>query len=75
MLPPEPSNPTTAGPGKCNIAEAEDKDFPRATMNMFKDLREGVNKSLHEIWKNTNKQWNEVMKTVQDLKVEMGSLK
>jgi hypothetical protein len=49
VLPPEPSNPTTAGPGKCNIAEAEDKDFPRAVMNMFKDLREDMNKSINEI--------------------------
>jgi hypothetical protein len=51
VLPPEPSNPTTAGPEKCNIAEAEDKDFPRAVMNMFKDLREDMNKSINEIWK------------------------
>ena len=48
VLPPEPSNPTTAGPGKCNIAE--DKDFTRAVINMYKDLKEDMNKSINEIW-------------------------
>lgn len=32
------------GPDKCNIAEAYDKDFKIATMSMFKDLKEDMDK-------------------------------
>lgn len=30
---------------------------------MFKDLNEDMNKSLNKDYENTNKQWNEIMKT------------
>ena len=42
--PPEPSNRITEEPEKDNIAEAQDKDIKMAVMNMFRDLREVVNK-------------------------------
>ena len=34
-----------------------------------------MNKSLKQIYENTNKQWKEMNKTVKDLKVERESLK
>lgn len=37
---------------------------------MFKDLKKDINKSLNGVYKNTNKQQDEVMKTVQDIKVK-----
>lgn len=43
-LPPPYNNltqpPYTVSPGKCNIIEAQDKDFKIATVNMFKNLKE-----------------------------------
>ena len=35
---------------------------------MFKDFKENVNESLNEVCECTNKQWNEIMNTVQDMK-------
>ena len=53
MSPPEPS---IAGPEYSNIPEAQDKDFKIGTMNMFKDLKEDMDKSPQEGCENT--QWN-----------------
>lgn len=39
-------------------------------MDMFKDFKEDRNESINEFCENTIKQWNEVMKTVQDMKME-----
>jgi hypothetical protein len=54
MSPVELSNPTTADPEKCNINESPGRDFKIAIMNMFKDLKEDINKSLNEVCENTN---------------------
>ena len=48
MCPLESSNPTIVGPEKCNVAEAQDKDFKVPTINMFKDLEEDTKKCLNE---------------------------
>jgi len=42
------------GSEKCSPAEALDKEVTGALRNMFKDLREGGNKSSHGICENTN---------------------
>lgn len=42
-------------------------------MNMSKDLKEDINKSLMKSVK--LKQWNEIMNTVQIMKVQIESLK
>jgi hypothetical protein len=39
-------------------------------VNTFKDLKEDINKSLKEVYENTKKLWNEIMKTVQDVKIK-----
>lgn len=67
----ESSNTTTVGPIKCNIAKAQDKKFKTAIVNMLKDLKEDMNRSFKEICKNTKKQWNEMMNTLQDNKIEI----
>ena len=35
---------------------------------MFRNLKEDMNKPLSEVNESTNKQWNEMMKTVQEMK-------
>lgn len=35
----EPSNPTTVGPEKFNIANTQDTDFKITIMNIFKDFK------------------------------------
>lgn len=56
MFPLNPSNSTTVGhiAEYCNIAEAQDKDFKIAFLNMIETLKEKINKSLKEINENTN---------------------
>ena len=54
MPSPEASNFMVIGPKQCNLAEAQDKDFKIAIMNMLKDLKEEINKSANEIYENTN---------------------
>ena len=50
----EPSNLTTVGPENCNTAEAQDKDLKVDITNMIEVPEEDVNKSLKEIYENTN---------------------
>lgn len=53
---PEPSITTTVDPEKCNMAEAQDKDFEIGFMNVMKDTEEDMNNSINKINENTNKQ-------------------
>ena len=41
---PETNNPIVMGFRKSNLAEAQQKDFQIAIMNMFKNLREDMSK-------------------------------
>lgn len=47
---------------KCNKAEAQDKDFKEASMNMFENLKRHINKYFKEIYK-TQTNMNEMKKT------------
>lgn len=49
LLPPEASTPK-----KCNSAEAQDKGFKTAIMNVVKDLKEDRSKCLNKGCENTN---------------------
>lgn len=49
ISPIEPRNPTIIGPEKYNIAETYEKGFKISIMNMFKDLKEPMNKSISKI--------------------------
>lgn len=42
------------GPEKFSVAEVQDKDFKIVILNMLKDIKENINKSLNEIYGNTN---------------------
>ena len=53
MSPLESSNPAATSTEKCNITQAQDKDFKISIMNMFKDHEEDVDKWLNEDHENT----------------------
>lgn len=53
MPPPEHSNSITVGLKKCNVTEAQHKDFKITIKNMFKDVKE-VTKLISELCESTN---------------------
>lgn len=55
----------TAGPEKCNTAEAQDKDFKKAVMNALERLKEDRDIPLNEVCENTNSgtEWQKPFKT------------
>lgn len=71
MSPLKASNPSKVGPEKGNIVEAQDKDLKKTFMNIIEVLKEKMNKSLFKNYENTNKQWKEIKRNGQDLKVEI----
>ena len=44
-------------------------------MNMFKDLKEDMNKSLNEVCENTKELLSKIMKAIKVVKLEIESLK
>lgn len=38
---------------------------------MLNDLKGDMSKSIHKIYENSNKLWNEIKNTAQDMKVEI----
>lgn len=48
------SSPTTIDLEKCNIAKTQNKYFKIVFVNILGVLRDEINKSLEEIWENTN---------------------
>lgn len=48
---PEPSNPTTVGLEKCNTGKQQKKGS-KIAMNIIKDLKNNINKSLNEAHQN-----------------------
>lgn len=76
MSPVESSNPTIVGFENCNIAEEQDKELKITFMNIIKVLKEKMNEGLKEIYKKKKlKEWNEINKADQDLKIETESIK
>jgi hypothetical protein len=51
MSPPDPSNHTAVDPEKLNTAEAQNKDFKIAAVDMLKDLKE-ILISINDIYGN-----------------------
>ena len=49
MSPLKFSNPTTASPEYCDIADTQEKDLNLTFMNIIEVLKEEINKSLREI--------------------------
>lgn len=54
MSPLKHRRPTTVGTVKCNIYEAQDKDYKTALTNTLKVFKETMNKSINGICENTN---------------------
>lgn len=69
--PPEAINPTAMLPEKRNLDETQNMDFKIAIMTMFKDLKDHMNKYLIEDLGNRKNKLNEIVKTIQDIKVEL----
>lgn len=49
MPPPEAKNPTMLSPEKSNLSKAQNKNFKIEIMNLFKDLKEDINKCINKI--------------------------
>jgi hypothetical protein len=71
----EPHSPTIASPGYTITPEKQDMDLKSLLMMMMEDYRKEINNSLKEIQKNTSNQVKESNKTIQDLKIEVETLK
>jgi septal ring factor EnvC (AmiA/AmiB activator) len=70
----EPSSPTIASPGYTNTPEKQDSDLKSHLMKMIEKFKEDINSSLKEIQENII-QLKELKKTVQDLKIEIATIK
>lgn len=66
MLPPEPRNPSTEDPEKCNTAETQDKEFKTSSITMFKGFKDNTDKSYDDVY--GNKQLNRIMKKIYNMK-------
>lgn len=75
MSPVESSNPTIVGFENCNIAGEQDKELKITFMNIIKVLKEKMNEGLKEIYKKNPKEWNEMNKADQDMKIKTESIK
>ena len=86
----EPNSPTIASPGYTITPEKQDMDLKSLLMMMMEDfkkeiqentgkqleaLKEETQKSLKELQENTTKQVKELNKTIQDIKVEVETIK
>lgn len=61
----ESSNPTTVGPEKCHIAEAQVKDLKIGLVNMLEVLKEEMSRLIKEIYENidSKRKWRKQIKT------------
>jgi hypothetical protein len=71
----EPRSATTASPEYTNTSENQDADLKSYLMKIIVSLKVDINKSLKEIQDSTIKQVKELNKVVQDLKVEVETIK
>jgi hypothetical protein len=70
----EPNSPTIASPGYIITPEKQDMDLKSLIM-MMEDNRKEINNSLEEIQENTSNQVKELKKIIQDLKIEVETIK
>jgi septation ring formation regulator EzrA len=71
----EPSSATTLSPGYPNTPEKQDLGIKSQHMNMMEEFKKEINNTLKEIQGNTIKQIMKLNKPVQDLKMEIETLK
>lgn len=70
----EPSMCTTVGSEKCSRVKAQGQDFKNINYKYVQGCKEDRNKSLSKGYENI-KRMDEIMKAVQDMKIEIKSLK
>jgi chromosome segregation ATPase len=71
----EPNSPTIASLGYTNTPEKQDRDLMSLLIMMMEDYKKEINNSLKEIQENTSKQVKELSKIIQDLKMEVETIK
>jgi hypothetical protein len=72
----EPSSPITASPGYPNTPENLRFELKKShLMMMIGDFKKDINNSLKELQENTSKQAKELNKNIQNLKMELETIK
>jgi hypothetical protein len=71
----KPNFPTIASPGYTITPEKQDMDLKSLLMMMMEDYRKKINNSLKEVQEYTSNQVKELNKTIQDLKIEVETIK
>jgi hypothetical protein len=71
----EPSSPTTVSPEYTNTPEKSGSCSKILLMKLIESFKEAINNSLKEIQENTGKQVKELNKVIQDLKMEVETIK
>jgi gas vesicle protein len=71
----EPNVPTIVSPGYTITPEKQDIDLKSLLTMMMEDYRKEINNSLKEIQENTSNKVKELNKRIQDLKMEVETIK
>ena len=71
----EPSSPTTASTEYNNTPENQEADLKSYLINIIESFKETINNSMKEIQENAGKQVKELNRVIQDLKVEVETIK
>ena len=71
----EPNTPAIASTGYTFAPEKEDMYLKSLLMTMIENFKKEINNSLKEIQENTSNQVKELNKTIQDLKIEVKTIK
>jgi hypothetical protein len=71
----EPNSPMIASSGYTITPEKQDMDLKSLLMMMMEDYKKEINNSPKEIQENTSNQVKELNKTIQDLKMEVETIK
>jgi gas vesicle protein len=71
----EPNYPTIASPVYTITPDKQDMDLKSLLMMMMEDYEKEINNSLKEIQENTSNQVKELNKAIQDLKMEVETIK
>jgi hypothetical protein len=71
----EHSSPTTASLEYTNTSENQESVLKSYLMKIIESFKEDINNSLKEIQENTGKQLKELSKAIQDLKLEVETIK
>jgi chromosome segregation ATPase len=71
----KPSSPTIASPGYTITPEKQEKDLKPLLMIMMQEFKKDINNSFKELQEKTTKQVKESNKIIEDLKMEVDTIK